>query len=152
MASLNDFGLNGAKSAGRHALWAIMLCVCVVAGSGCATVKTIQGAPKALLPASCKTSPATARCQDGEVLALRRYQIRDGGTRPGAVVLCHGIGENGNIFDLGNGNSLARYLAGEGLDVLPWDGAEQQEFQHFVVWQGCGATLHEAGAQAFPMV
>jgi len=126
MASLNDFrflildfGLNGVKSASRHVLCAGLLCawVVIIGGSGCATVKKIESAPKAWLPAACKMTLATARCEDGEVLVLRRYQNRNGGTKPGAVVLCHGIGENGNIFDLGNGNSLARHLAGEGLDV-----------------------------------
>ena len=113
MASLADFGLSRKKSAIRLTAWAAV----VICGAGCATVRTIESAPKALLPPSCRMTLWTARCEDGVLLALRRYQSRNGSSKPGAVVLCHGIGANGNIFDLGNHNSLARYLAGEGFDV-----------------------------------
>jgi hypothetical protein len=41
---------------------------------------------------------------------------------------------------------------GQGLHILPRDGAEQDEFQQFIIRQGGSPPLHEAGAQAFAVV
>lgn len=125
-----DFGLNRTRSA----ILFLALMIAALMGAGCATVRTIGGAPKALLPPACQMTPCTAQCEDGVQLALRRYQPRNGDTKRGAVVLCHGIGENGNIFDLLNFNGLARYMAGEGLDVWVAD------------LRGCGLSAHAPSA------
>jgi hypothetical protein len=41
---------------------------------------------------------------------------------------------------------------GEGLDVLPGDGAEEDKLQHFVVRQGRAAGLQEPVTQALAVV
>ena len=129
-----QFAIRNPQSAMFLRYCILFIMAVLVACSGCATVRTIGGAPKALLPPACQMTPCTAQCEDGVQLALRRYQPRNGDTKRGAVVLCHGIGENGNIFDLLNFNGLARYMAGEGLDVWVAD------------LRGCGLSAHAPSA------
>ncbi len=85
--------------------------------SGCATVRTITEAPKAILTPSYKVTLWPARCADGVELCLRRYQNKNSNAKPEAVILCHGIGANGNMFDLPGQRGLAVELVGAGCDV-----------------------------------
>src|SRR6056300_46838 len=38
------------------------------------------------------------------------------------------------------------------FDILPWNGAKQHQFQHFVIGQGIRTPLHEPVAQPFAMI
>ena len=63
------------------------------------------------------SSTHIAVTKDGWRLAVHRYGAGVG--HP--VILCHGLGANAYNMDLGPHNSLARYLAAQGLDVWSID-------------------------------
>jgi hypothetical protein len=52
---------------------------------------------------------------------------------------------------LGEGAEALHELLGDGLHVPARDGAEEDEFQQFVIRQRIAAHLHEAGAQPVAM-
>jgi pimeloyl-ACP methyl ester carboxylesterase len=58
------------------------------------------------------------RAADGWPLAISRYLPAVGAPkRPNPVILCHGLGANRTIFDLGEKKSFARWLRDRGFDV-----------------------------------
>lgn len=60
-----------------------------------------------------------ARTADGWTLRLLRYFPAPGATpRAEPLILCHGLAANSFSLDLDDRNSLARYLAGRGFDVV----------------------------------
>jgi pimeloyl-ACP methyl ester carboxylesterase len=120
------------SAAGRAGgIWALGL---LILAGGCYTVRNVKDMPRAIFARPCKVTFLKARCEDGIQLALRRYQSAGPPALKGAVILCHGIGENGNIFDLDSRHSLARYLGGEGLDVWVAD------------LRGCGPAAGSTGS------
>jgi hypothetical protein len=73
----------------------------------------------------------------------------DGGILLDPHDLHEGLGSS--VQDLGEGAEMFDHPLGQGLDVGKRDGEGQEEFQEFIVLQGPGAAVEEAGPQAGPV-
>jgi len=58
-----------------------------------------------------------ADTEDDWTLALHRYEPKRARKNTMPVILCHGLGYNGNFWDLDEQHSFAGYLCGQGYDV-----------------------------------
>ena len=89
--------------------------------------------------------------EPGDVVELGAgtWQLTDGLSLDVANVTVRGAGtgEGGSILDF-----TGQQGAGEGFDVAPGDGAEEDKLQHLVIGQGGGAAGEEPVAQAFAVV
>jgi len=98
----------------QRGAFVLMICLGLVA---CNDSSSSSPDPQAeVIKSSFETQTA-----DGWTIALRRYQNSLGTQFCEPVILSSGFLENGNVFDLFPGHSLAEYLALKGYEVWTYD-------------------------------